>query len=270
MVPMNKKHPYLIILLLITSCSYTSPGYEIKNGKVHYTYNTGSAFSRGTTVEEADAATFKKLNIAYGVDKKQAYYNGEPIPNSDPESFTHIYGVYSKDNSQVYFRNKPIDGADSKTFEVLPNSFSKDHKDYYIGTTRLHITNLESFRDLTVIRKNKGSISLAKDETHYYMYNQKYPHADYESFIVLNSLFYKDKDRVYYRGEIIKEADPNTFEVFNLVKDNFHCSYAKDKNYIYYQHNIVNGADRISFTPENIGPSARDKKGKYYNGIRIE
>ena len=46
----------------------------------------------------------------------------------------------------------------------------------------------------------------------------------------------KDENNVYYDGEIIEGADPETFKYLRL-------GYAKDKNNVYYDGKIIKGAD---------------------------
>ncbi|NIV99534.1 hypothetical protein GWN26_10530, partial [Candidatus Saccharibacteria bacterium] len=46
------------------------------------------------------------------------------------------------------------------------------------------------------------------------------------------SSFSKDKNNVYYIGDAIKGADPETFEFID-------SQYMKDKNSVYYVHNGV-------------------------------
>lgn len=69
--------------------------------------------------------------------------------------------------------------------------------------------------------------------------------------------YVKDKNGVYYKGERVFSADPNTFFVFTnpallALKDSgIIYAYAKDKNSVYYEGIIVPNADPFTFTPIN-------------------
>lgn len=264
---MRKKLMYLIVSLLITSCA--GSGYNIDGDKVTYTKTSGPPFSREKTIKDADATTFKILeHDTYAVDKNRAYFKEFPIAYSDPKTFVALHKFYAKDKSYAYRHQNQIHEADGKTFEVLIG-YTKDYKDYYSGVNRLYVTNLKSFKDLTVKRKNRGLLSFAKDETHYYIDEKKYPHADYASFTVLNNNFYKDKQLVYAREDTIKGADTNTFQVILYKKHLELSKYAKDKNNVYFFNKIVEGADIASFKVHESGQSATDKNGKYFKGKKV-
>ncbi len=89
--------------------------------------------------------------------------------------------------------------------------------------------------------------------------------ADKESFQVLSYDYAKDKNNVYYRGAIIENADPLTFESL----DPYFAYYSQDKQYVYYQGKVVKGADSATFEDLNLELS-RDKNNVYYHDKIIE
>jgi hypothetical protein len=56
---------------------------------------------------------------------------------------------------------------------------------------------------------------------------------------VINDIYSKDKQNVYYKDDIITDADASTFEVIDDI-------YSKDKNHKYYQNGILLGLDPSS------------------------
>ena len=128
---------------------------------------------------------------------------------------------------------------------------------------------------------------VSKDSTVYYWFDdlnserpkiseKKIPEADAESFQSLkdpfpsdcpkHSTFYgKDKSHVYYRGEIVKGADPSTFSIFDRV-------YVKDKSHVFYGtkllSNRVESFHRVS--PNGTLRYATDGDRYYYEDIVIE
>lgn len=81
--------------------------------------------------------------------------------------------------------------------------------------------------------------------------------ADEVTFTVLSDEQYaKDKNNVYYQGDIIVGADASTFV---LIKGG---PYSKDKNHVYLRGTKVINADPNTFTVIEY-LYARDKKGVY-------
>ena len=108
----------------------------------------------------------------------------------------------------------------------------------------------------TGYRKVEGKWSyVIWDEAH--GYRTKPLGADEATFKVLGDEQYaKDKNNVYYQGDLIVGADAGTFV---LIKGG---PYSKDKNHVYLLDTIVINADPNTFR-EIRYPYARDKKGVY-------
>lgn len=62
--------------------------------------------------------------------------------------------------------------------------------------------------------------------------------ADKNSFVIINTSFALDASNVYFQGNPIPEADPQTFRVLN---ENYHCSV--DVNHAYQRDNIIPNVD---------------------------
>jgi hypothetical protein len=121
--------------------------------------------------------------------------------------YEQIVGKFWKDDKAVYCERRKIRGANPKTFKVIGDSWANDDKHVYYAM---------------------------------YVLNK----ADPASFVRLNSLYGKDKNFAYSAfGHVVKDADPNTFEVldsgipteklFNFKQLNT-AGYARDKNYVFY------------------------------------
>ncbi len=90
--------------------------------------------------------------------------------------------------------------------------------------------------------------------------------ADKKTFQVIKDPYAKDKNFVYYKGRIIKRADPNRFIIFS---DN--NNYAKDKYLVYYQGEKIENSDVATFNVFEKNPSyATDKSFVYYKGKKID
>jgi len=81
--------------------------------------------------------------------------------------------------------------------------------------------------------------------------------ADYSTFRYLDSLFGKDKEKVFSSFMIIKGADPDSFTVLN------NSYYSKDKNSAYYFDHPISGVDLATFRALNLNYAA-DKNHIYH------
>ena len=88
--------------------------------------------------------------------------------------------------------------------------------------------------------------------------------ADNDSFVVIDQKYYaKDKQRVFYEGQVIAGADPASFQVIN--RDHF----AKDKQHVYLMKHRIAGADPASFQVIR-GPYSRDASRVYCGTVPME
>lgn len=219
----------LLVIPLIVGCKQ---GYEIDKNEVYYNYWNEGTGSHNILIKKADSRTFKSLNSFYAKDKNYAYYDGEIITASDSKTFQALADFYAKDDISAFYLNEKIKGADGKSFEVVNHGdevYAKDNIDFYHNGTPLHVSDLKSFKIL-------GN-GWAKDKSYYYLsivsaLTNKYPLADYESFDLLKAGYAKDKFQVYYYGNVLKGADPNSFKVINYTK-------AQDKNNCYKDGSVT-------------------------------
>lgn len=150
----------------------------------------------------------------------------------------------------------------------IGGNFSKD--DNYIYHLENRTEKLEETKDLKFLMSGWG-----KNENVYsYLYVRRIREADVETFKVLDDLYAKDKDHVFFNATIIPDADPKTFKVFEWKKEYgnkgegtgsfwrvevkgfdpenmklLKKGYARDINHVYKDGNIVEGADPENFTP---------------------
>lgn len=88
--------------------------------------------------------------------------------------------------------------------------------------------------------KSFEKYNITKDRLHVYVNGKLMEGADPNTFELLGNCYEKDKNNVYYCGEIIvKGADSDTFEVMDY--------YAKDENHIYDDGEVIADADVKTF-----------------------
>lgn len=75
---------------------------------------------------EADAASFRALNVNYGVDAQRAYFQGTPISDADASTFEAIGVYHGRDASRVFWRSRELERAGPSTFESLGFDYGRD------------------------------------------------------------------------------------------------------------------------------------------------
>lgn len=116
--------------------------------------------------------------------------------------------------------------------------------------------------------------------------------ADPKSFEILSDRYGKDRNHVYYQGQILKDCDPATLEL--LGKRDLYCrdaervyisartlstdapnfalvgaGYSKDSGAVYFLDKTVEGADPASWESFQKGPYGRDAESVYHEGSRL-
>lgn len=155
---------------------------------------------------------------------------------------------YFKDKNNVYIDSYMgafmiLTDANPNNFEILDfeNGFSTSQKNHY------HFGNKLPY-SLSEINSVNG-LYCQVNESIYFNYSKLLNEVDLASFVVLKanevSNVAKDKNHVYFRDEIVGEADSETFSFLNeCFENNYyrecdHTFYAKDKKYAYYIDTIA-------------------------------
>src|SRR5690606_6145042 len=113
------------------------------------------------------------------------------------------------------------------------------------------------------------------------------------SYTLLQGWYSKDKFFVYYKGDIVVNADPGSIDFITgsvWVRDNksyfyegkqvnfvdynsfqyLDYNYAKDKNNVYYNNEIIEGTDAASFVHIEYTQEGKDKNNCYFNGKKLD
>ncbi|UNM96536.1 DKNYY domain-containing protein [Ignatzschineria rhizosphaerae] len=163
-------------------------------------------------------------NTAFLTDKKQMIYRDKVIPNVimtddfDPSNyrFEHVRGAFFVVDNLVFLQGDylPVNGRE---FEYI---------DYYLYKDRTHVYDkgaiLEGANPLTFELVND---SFAQDDQHVWVNNRRFELTDIAPGLQMipcqlsdsSACYYaKNQSVVFYRQEVIKGADPETFEVLSL------------------------------------------------------
>ena len=162
------------------------------------------------TLNNVDIDTFRAISSedfyskVVGLDKNHVYFGNIAIPDLDPNKFYIIGNGYYSDGTNTYYCS-PV---------------SERNKDLSIISELFQIT-------INVFSKNK------KPQT--YIYPYKKVETDKKLRAVKNMFsFATDGKKVYYKGEILENADLNT-----LKSVDGYTEYFVDKENVYYQSKLL-------------------------------
>jgi len=218
--------------------------YQKDANHVYYNYEILSGF---------DVPSFNILGDRYAIDANGVYYDYQGIFDSsdiiigaDPNTFEVTKWSLAKDQNNVYSNGMVIEEADSNTLAMLDYNFFRDANHVYQlnsthkGYSLLEDIDPDTFRFFP--RDGQPSFLISDKNGFYYMLKgiKAFPNIDADTFEVINYIYGRDKEHVYYihykrenTGPVlIPEADLNTFKVI-------HRWHAEDKNNKYTNGIIV-------------------------------
>ncbi len=179
----------------------------------------------------------------------------------DVESVESLNTFYTKDSKHIYFCSRII-SADIRTFDVIENLFAKDKEGiWFNGRLCKEIKDIASF-EVFPLHKYNTDFHYAKDKYNVYSGHsatrieykgyatvlKKLKNSDPSTFKIINDVWAKDKNNVYWYGKVYKKADATTFEKISEPPLTW-VDYARDKNHVYLDNGqtVVKGLDGGSF-----------------------
>lgn len=191
-----------------------------------YALDKNHVYYKLETLKGVSPDTFRGVGDGYLV-AERVFYKGKPIEALDPDSFKLMPYVednrkryYGQDNFAVYCGSRVI-SKDPEKFRELPDMqrFFKDGSDVYtFSPCKALGANPNSFKRL---KKTDGSLSIyGRDDDKVFVlhvYNRELLGADPASFKALCEgkgppHIAIDDERVWDFGQLVVNANPNTFE----------------------------------------------------------
>lgn len=202
------------------------------------------------------------------------------LSKHDGENLPHAEGigssVFVSDNGKVYAL-KVGDGyfelkdADIKTFK--PFVFGNEHG-ALVGRDKMNVyASDQKIVGIDIKTAEYLGLSFIKDATNVFFRTLKIPGADVATFKSLkhsagfNTLGFKyatDKNKVYYRNNVVKEANPKTVSSVNETVD-----YLKDDKNAFYRTQLLPNVNAKNFYAVKINYQlffASDGKKHFVNG----
>lgn len=223
------------------------PGISLNGFEVidrHYGSYKSKIFYRYEELKGIDFNSFEIINNKwkedFTKDKNAVFYKAERILNADPQTFEVLEFGFSKDKRHVYRIGELLKDADPKSFQIIDYIYQKDENQVWAGGRSIN-ADVKTFELL------------------------KYHLPGYET--AQTSLYAIDKNHVYFQGNVMPEADLQTFKI--VCSDAPYQYYAIDKNHVYYCDKVVAGADAETFNvvlkkTSNKQYDAYDKDHLYY------
>ena len=198
-------------------------------------------------------------------------------PKIDKATFQEIDAVYAKDKNGVYvWENrgwKKLEGIDPITFQII--NISGSARRYLKDKNGIY--NIDGDSDNLVLEKLPYDPQTyevinqlySKDKNNIYYSNRKITGADLPTFQIGSDGFSKDKNNIYLEGKKILGVDRDTIKIIELP-------YIKDKNNVYYGNKKIEGADKNTFELiYDFGSVvnryySKDKNNVYYENKKLK
>ncbi|MGH1469189.1 MAG: DKNYY domain-containing protein [Bdellovibrionales bacterium] len=199
-------------------------------------------FYKNKAYPEVESSTFQILNKEYVKDSKSVYRvldsKLKHVKDADAQSFKALNMNYGKDNLKAFFREKRISKVDIKTFRAIHAIFAIDNKHFFhtkspmkYDISKIDYQDVKVFvlNDSTnevncpdfIIKSNK-SVALGPPRDKGWYHAGDDVDAPSFSFLDNHNLYQIDKNQVYFFGLPIDSADPLTAKVLpgsNVVQD---------------------------------------------------
>ena len=199
----------------------------------------------------------------------------------DKATFQEIDATYSKDKNGVYvWENrgwKKLEGLDPATFEII--NISGSARRYLKDKNGIYsiIYSMDGDSDNLVLEKlpyDSQTFEVinelyTRDKNNIYYSDRKIIGADLSTFQIGSDGFSKDKNNIYLEGKRILGIDKDTVKIIELP-------YIEDKNNVYYRNKKIEGADKNTFELTYDfgsvvnGYYSKDKNNVYYENKKLK
>ena len=215
-----------------------------------YSKDKNNIYYKRERIKGVDINTFEKIDeYIYSKDKNNIYYKNIKLEGIDKDTFEKVYklvdDVFVKDKNGIYIVESdgnlvPVNDeeVDWKSFVRLvigTNIYQDKNNMYFIKNHKLEkIENAPEVDDYNLYIYNDRYIN--KYNTVYYLDTDKTTFkkvikARLNDFRVLDEEYAKGKTDVYFRGQILKEADYSSFDI--KYNEQIEAYEIRDKNKIY-------------------------------------
>lgn len=223
---------FLVIFFLLTSCgkgdlvdkNFKNYRYSRDKTKIWYKKvnapDVSGLWDYDWLEVPADASSFVLMKYGIGKDKNHIFQTVNIISNVDYETFTVDEAGFFRDKNHIYLNQNAVDGK----LKILEDANPATYQIVKLGA---------------VYYSENPQYNWAKDDQHYFHKNKTVP-VDYDSFVILTSNIFADKDTIYsnnngkFHSYLNKNGTSKNFAV--LDGDIIHSS-----KYFYFRDFFANG-----------------------------
>lgn len=214
-------------------------------------------FFNNNPVNEIDYASFCIVNRCFYYDKNNIYIMPSNYDYTVPKQDLKLVAVQKTTNNIKLINELYVQSNNCIYFvdENFTLAIDKRFKTFVFDT----INSVQEV-DYSMIKVNNKTLLYKGD-------NYPINNVDVATFTKLDFIYYKDKNRVYYKDTILVGADAETFEVIKSNQFSHESSslYAKDKNHVYYVNHPIKGSNPKQFYYDNKKKKWTDGTYYYYN-----
>ncbi|WP_324028216.1 DKNYY domain-containing protein [Maribacter sp. BPC-D8] len=219
--------------------------YEVLEDSVMYhdTYRSGTTYYLKKEavlfkVKGADPNTFKEMTKKYAKDSLHVFHQGHKLSRRDAPTFrvlNQAQRLFTADKNGVYQKNKLIPESHGPSFKFINFQLAEDKNQMYhvAGNYSTILKGLDS-KTAKVLECNTCKDRYIVDKKHVYYEGDLIKEANVNSFQVIEYEYSKDDKHIFYRNKIIKNADYNSFQILEEPIDIERVTFVMaDKNYEY-------------------------------------
>ena len=211
----------------------------------YYIEDAPNSGHQATIIEGANPKTYKELEgrVYWGKDTTHYYFKTQQI-DVDYASFEFISNLWAKDSNAIYL----LDGfgvkkttLDTATFKQINSNYAQDNQQIVFASW-VNSTPPPIYITFPLI-----------------------PNAPIE---VLTDIHLKHDDKIYLRGKLF-DVDIDSFHafIFNEETSSSYNGFSKDKNHVYIYDKILKEADPESFNI--VDGEYKDKNNRYWGNGKI-
>ncbi len=190
-----------------------------------------------------------------------------PVAGADAKSFQAMTlrlpngrQDFGRDKTHVYYGAKRIEGADPNSFRNFGDRNYRDDGAVFIWVnyeiTQVPESDPETFEVLNIL--------WSKDANRVFFENRGFVPHDLASFELLEGIWARDRDAIYYGSREVTQAHRDTFEV--LVSSR---TFGRDRDHVFWQGRLVDGADPKTFVGVSLN-EGHDHKTNFYFILKDE
>lgn len=204
-----------------------------------------------TVIKYADPKTYEKVNLKISClnwyrDKNFYFYNHEKT-SADRATLSFESPLLPYDKKYIFSVDE---GNVNRTpyvglVTVISDNLLRDNRSFYYKASCDSIKKRIDYKDEQTFRFYDHERSVFRIDACIYVSGIMIPadNLDVDTFMYIEYNYCKDKNNVYYKSDVLRNAEASSFEVLSSI-------YAKDRRYVYENGKILDGYNPVTFVKD--------------------